>query len=41
MRMNFTIPRAIKEEHDQLHAELASAIKCGGKTGAVASAVAQ
>jgi hypothetical protein len=39
--MNFTIPKAIKEEHDELHAELASAIKCGGKTGSAASVVAE
>jgi hemerythrin HHE cation binding domain-containing protein len=38
--MRFTIPTSIKEEHDELHAELVTATKSGGRTAAAANAVA-
>ena len=38
--MTFQIPRSLKLEHDELHAELARATKAGGKTGEAAKAVA-
>jgi hypothetical protein len=39
--MRFTIPTAIKEEHDELHDELAMTTKAGGRTGEAARAVAK
>jgi hypothetical protein len=39
--MEFTIPRPLKVEHDELHAELAKATKAGGKVGEAATAVAK
>jgi hypothetical protein len=39
--MHFTIPHSIKEEHHELHAELVSASKAGGRTGAAATTVAK
>lgn len=35
----YPIPESLKTEHQALHAELAAAIKLGGKTGAAAEAV--
>ena len=35
------IPRALKLEHEELHAELVQATKAGGKTGEAAKAVAK
>jgi hypothetical protein len=39
--MNFEIPRPLKAEHDELHADLVEATKAGGRTGDAAKAVAQ
>ena len=39
--MRFTVPTSIKEEHDELHAELATATKAGGRTGEAARIVAK
>lgn len=39
--MRFTVPTSIKEEHDELHAELATATKAGGRTGHAARTVAK
>jgi hypothetical protein len=39
--MSFEIPRPLKAEHDELHAELVEATKAGGRTGDAAKAVAQ
>lgn len=38
--MKFEIPRPMKIEHDELHAELVKATKAGGRTGDAARAVA-
>lgn len=39
--MMLMIPRPLKMEHDELHAELAKATKAGGRTGEAAKAVAK
>jgi hypothetical protein len=39
--MTFEIPRPLKIEHEELHAELAKATKAGGQTGEAAKAVAK
>lgn len=39
--MQLTIPESLKQEHDELHAELATATKAGGRTGQAALAVAK
>lgn len=39
--MNFQIPTALKTEHEELHAELVSATKAGGRTGEAAKGVAK
>ena len=39
--MEFTIPKALKSEHQELHAELAKATKVAGKIGEAARAVAK
>ena len=38
--MEINIPRSLKLEHEELHGELAMAIKSGGKVGEAANAVA-
>jgi hypothetical protein len=38
--MELNIPRSLKLEHEELHAELARATRAGGKTGESAKAVA-
>jgi hypothetical protein len=38
--MDFSIPQPLKMEHDELHEELARAIRAGGRTGAAAREVA-
>lgn len=38
--MTFQIPTSLKLEHEELRAELARAMKAGGKTGEAAKAVA-
>lgn len=39
--MTFDIPRPLKAEHDELHAELVRATKAGGQTGDAAKTVAK
>jgi hemerythrin superfamily protein len=39
--MTFEIPKALKTEHDELHAELVKATKAGAQTGEAAKAVAK
>ena len=39
--MKFEIPKAMKIEHDELHADLVKATKAAGKTGEAAKAVAK
>jgi len=39
--MNFEIPKSMKIEHDELHADLVKATKAGGDTGEAAKAVAK
>jgi hypothetical protein len=39
--MKFEIPKPIKIEHDELHADLVKATKAGGQTGEAARAVAK
>ncbi len=39
--MALTVSQSIKQEHDELHAELAAATRSGGKTGIAAQAVAR
>jgi hypothetical protein len=39
--VHMKIPSSLKAEHDELHSELARAIKAGGKTGKAAEAVAR
>jgi len=39
--MNFQIPPTLKAEHEELHGELASASKAGGRSGEAAKAVAK
>ncbi len=39
--MSFTIPQPLKDEHEELHAELAHATKAGGRTAEAARAVAR
>lgn len=39
--MTFEIPRHLKVEHEELHAELVKATKSGGRTGEAAKAVAK
>ena len=39
--MKFEIPKAMKAEHDELHADLVEATKAGGRTGEAAKAVAK
>jgi hypothetical protein len=39
--MESKIPASLKAEHEELHAQLDSAVKCGGKTGEAAMAVAK
>ncbi len=39
--MALTSPSSLKHEHEELHAELVSATKAGGKTGQAAQAVAR
>lgn len=39
--MKFEIPRPMKIEHDELHADLVVATKAGGRTGEAAKAVAR
>jgi hypothetical protein len=39
--MKFEIPRPMKIEHDELHADLVNATKTGGQTGDAAKAVAK
>ncbi len=39
--MEFKIPQSLKEEHEELHVELAKAIKAGGEIGEAAKAVAK
>lgn len=39
--MRFTVPASIKEEHEELHAELAAATRAGGRTAEAARIVAK
>ena len=39
--MDFTIPEPLKAEHTELHAELADAMRAGGRTGEAAEKVAK
>ncbi len=39
--MKFEIPKPMKIEHDELHADLVKATKAGGRTGEAAQAVAK
>jgi hypothetical protein len=39
--MRFRVPTSIKDEHDELHAELVTATKAGGRTGEAARTVAR
>ncbi len=39
--MSMKIPRALDEEHEELHRELVEAIRAGGKVGAAANHVAE
>lgn len=39
--MKFEIPKPMKVEHDELHADLVNATKAGGQTGEAAKAVAK
>ncbi len=39
--MVLTAPPSLKQEHDELHAELVAATKAGGRTGKAAQAVAR
>lgn len=39
--MTFTIPNPLKLEHEELHAELATATRAGGEVGEAAKAVAK
>ena len=39
--MKFEIPKPMKIEHDELHADLVNATKAGGQTGEAAKAVAK
>jgi hemerythrin HHE cation binding domain-containing protein len=39
--MRFTVPPSIKQEHDELHADLVTATKAGGRTGEAARTVAK
>jgi hypothetical protein len=39
--MKFDIPKPMKIEHDELHADLVNATKAGGQTGEAAKAVAK
>lgn len=39
--MKFEIPKSMKTEHDELHADLVKATNAGGKTGEAAKAVAK
>lgn len=39
--MNLEIPKPLKAEHDELHAELVRATKAGGRTGDAAKTVAK
>lgn len=39
--MKFEIPKPMKTEHDELHADLVAATKAGGRTGEAAKAVAK
>lgn len=39
--MDFQVPPALKAEHEELHAELVTATKAGGRTGDAAKAVAK
>ena len=39
--MKFEIPKPMKLEYDELHADLVKATKTGGRTGEVAKAVAK
>jgi hypothetical protein len=39
--MNFEIPKPMKIEHDELHADLVKATKAGGQTGEAAKVVAK
>jgi hypothetical protein len=39
--MKFQIPKPMKVEHDELHADLVKATKAGGQTGEAAKAVAK
>ncbi len=39
--MKFEIPKAMKAEHDELHADLVRATEAGGQTGDAAKAVAK
>jgi len=39
--VNPKVPESLKQEHEELHAELARAIKAGGKTGEAAKDVAK
>jgi hypothetical protein len=41
MSMDFDIPKAMKIEHDELHAALAGLTRAGGRTGEAAKAVAK
>src|SRR5512139_514671 len=40
-QMKFEIPKSMKTEHDELHADLVKATNAGGKTGEAAKAVAK
>ena len=39
--MKFEIPKPMKIEHDELHADLVNATEAGGQTGEAAKAVAK
>src|SRR5574338_513507 len=39
--MKLEVPKAMKAEHDELHADLVEATKAGGRTGEAAKAVAK
>jgi hypothetical protein len=39
--MNYDIPLPLKQEHDELHAQLRNATQAGGEVGAAAKALAQ
>lgn len=39
--MKFSVPKQLAQEHEELHGELAKALKAGGRTGAAAKALVE